>query len=233
MGNQLAGIMPPSSVPLQRRTRRKSASGLQSSSAEAHPHVLWVRKKEVVFSRGDEADAVFRILEGRIRLSITSKSGKEATVALLGPGDFVGEEALRSPGLPRRTTAVSLTESKLVCYEKSEMIRRLSRHTTFCDEFMKFLLGRNARIQDDLVDQIFNSAEKRLARVLLLLGSNGKNGHGRLLVPKISQEVLATMIGATRPRVNMLMNRFKRQGVIHYGRELEINTVLLNHLLLE
>ena len=113
------------------------------------------------------------------------------------------------------------------------MIRMLNRDLAFCEDFLNFLLARNARVQDDLADRIFNSTEKRLARVLLLLGSSGKNGGGTILIPKISQEVLASMIGATRPRVNMLMNRFKRLGVIRDGRELQINGSLLNGLLLE
>ncbi len=195
--------------------------------------MLCVRKKEFLFTRGEAADAVFQILEGRVRLSITSKNGREATIALLGSGDFVGEEAIRAAVLARRTTAVTLTEARLIRHERTDMMRKLSHDPAFCDAFIHFLLGRNARMQDDLVDQIFNSAEKRLARVLLLLGGNGNHGHGTLLVPKISQEVLATMIGATRPRVNMLMNRFKRRGVIRYGRELEINRSLLNTVLHE
>lgn len=192
-----------------------------------------MQKKVTIFSRGEPADAVFQILEGRIRLSITSKNGKEATVALLGPGDFLGEEAIRSPGLPRRNTAIALIESRLLRYERAHMIWMLNRDLAFCEDFLNFLLARNARIQDDLADRIFNSTEKRLARALLLLGGNGKNGDGTMFIPKISQEVLATMIGATRPRVNMLMNRFKRLGVIRYGRELQINDSLLKDLLLE
>ena len=233
METYLAGTMHASPVRLRGSDRLENAGHLHASPTDAQSHVLCVRKKDIIFSRGDAADTVFQVVEGRIRLSITSKNGKEATVALLGPGDFIGEEAIRTPGLARRTTALALTGLRLIRYERAEMIRKLSADTAFCASFILFLLGRNARIQDDLVDRIFNSAEKRLARVLLLLGSNGKNGHNTVLVPKISQEVLATMIGATRPRVSMLMNRFKRRGVIQYGRELAINSSLLNGLLLD
>jgi len=233
MGNMLARAPSVNSIRLRDRYRRKGTGSESPSGKELSGHSFCVAKKETIFSRGDPADAVFQVLEGRIRLSITSKNGKEATVALLGPGDFLGEEAIRSPDLPRRNAAIALTESRLLRHERAHMIRMLNRDLAFCEDFLNFLLARNARVQDDLADRIFNSTEKRLARVLLLLGSSGKNGGGTILIPKISQEVLASMIGATRPRVNMLMNRFKRLGVIRDGRELQINGSLLNGLLLE
>ena len=234
MGNTLAREVSVKSIHLRDRYRRKSTRPLVPPSQKTtNGDPLCVERKAIIFARGDAADAVFQILEGRVRLSITSRNGREATVALLGPGDFLGEEAIRAPGLPRRNTAIALIESKLVRHERTEMIRIMNQEPAFCEDFLNFLLARNARIQDDLADRTFNPAEKRLARVLLLLGGNGNNGHGILLVPKISQEVLATMIGATRTRVNMLMNRFKKRGVIHYGREFRINRSLLSGLLHE
>jgi len=220
-------------IHLRDRYRRKGTGHESPSRKEMTGHPFCVQKKDPIFSRGDPADAVFQILEGRIRLNITSKNGKEATVALLGPGDFLGEEAIRSPGLSRRYAAIALIESRLLRHERAHMIRMLNQGLAFCEDFRNFLLARNARVQDDLADRIFNSAEKRLARVLLLLGSNAKNGNGTIQIPRISQEVLASIIGATRPRVNMLMNRFKRLGVIRDGRELQINGSLLSGLLLD
>lgn len=234
MGNFFVREVSVKSIRLRDRYRRKSTIPVfPPSQKTTSGEQLCVQKKAIVFSRGDPADAVFQILEGRIRLAITSKNGKEATVALLGPGDFLGEEVIRTPGLPRRNTAIALVESKLLRHERNDMLRMLNRDPAFCHDFLNFLLARNARIQDDFADRIFNPAEKRLARVLLLLGTNGKNGHSSFSVPRISQEVIATMIGATRPRVNMLMNRLRRLGVIRYGRELQVNGSMLSGLLLD
>ena len=194
---------------------------------------LHVKKKGLVYSRGEDADAVFFIRNGRVRLITTSSKGKEATIALLGPGDFLGEEAIRRHRPVRMATAISLTNSYLVRIDRRSMLRRLSQEHAFAACFLDYLLARNARLQDDLVDHIFNSAEKRLARLLLLLAHPEYRHHDMPLLPKISQETLATIIGSTRQRVNMLMNRFKRMGVIANGHGLRINPTMLQAFLLE
>jgi CRP-like cAMP-binding protein len=190
-----------------------------------------LKKNQVLFSQGDPADAVFYIQKGNVKLTVVSERGKEATVALLDAGNFVGEPCVAAAQRVRMATATALTRSTLLRIEKKEMIRVLHEEHAFADLFVAFLLARNVRIQADLVDQLFNSSEKRLARVLLLLAHFGKESKPQSVIPKISQEVLAEMIGTTRSRVNFFMNRFRKLGFIEYNGGLEVHSSLLNVIL--
>ena len=191
-----------------------------------------VSKGESIFTQGDVANAVFYVQKGRIRISVISKAGKEATVALLGAGNFLGEECIAAPNVHRVTSATALADSTILRIERHEMIRVLHEEQAFSEVFVAYLLARNARTQEDLVDQLFNSSEKRLARALLLLAQFGKDGTApETVIPKISQEVLAEMIGTTRSRVNFFMNRFRQMGFINYNGKLTIHTSLLNVIL--
>lgn len=190
-----------------------------------------LKKNQVLFSQGDAADAVFYIQKGNLKLTVVSQRGREATVALLDAGNFVGEPCIAAAERVRMATATALTRSTLLRIEKREMIRVLHEEHAFADVFVSFLLARNVRIQADLVDQLFNSSEKRLARVLLLLAHFGKEGKPENVIPKISQEVLAEMVGTTRSRVNFFMNRFRKLGFIDYNGGLEVHSSLLNVIL--
>jgi CRP/FNR family transcriptional regulator, cyclic AMP receptor protein len=191
---------------------------------------LPVRKKQILFSQGDAADAVFYIQEGRVKLTVLSPQGREAVVAILGAGDFVGESCLAGQPL-RLATATSLEHSTVVRIDKTAIIRVLHDEPTFAELFMSHLLSRNVRIQEDLVDQLFNSAEKRLARVLLLLAHFGKDGKPEPVIAKVSQETLAEMIGTTRSRVSFFMNKFRKLGFLDYNGGLHIHSSLLNIVL--
>ena len=191
-----------------------------------------VSKGESIFVQGDVANAVFYVQKGRIRISVISKAGKEATVALLGAGNFLGEECIAAPNVHHVASATALADSTILRIERHEMIRVLHEEQAFSEVFVAYLLARNARTQEDLVDQLFNSSEKRLARALLLLAQFGKDGTApETVIPKISQEVLAEMIGTTRSRVNFFMNRFRQMGFIDYNGKLTIHTSLLNVIL--
>ncbi len=185
----------------------------------------------MLFCHGAAADSVFYIQKGRVRLTITSKAGKEATVALLGPGDFVGEGCVTSAHSVRITTAAAVGPCTVLRIDRDEMLRVLHQGHEFSDLFTAFLLARNARIQDDLVDQLFNSSEKRLARVLLLLAQFGKPGKPETVIPKMSHQMLAEMIGTTRPRVTFFLNRFRKLGFIEYNGEMQVHNSLLNIIL--
>ena len=191
---------------------------------------LVLRKKRVIFAQGDRADAVFYIQKGKVKLTVVSKSGKEATLGILNPGDFFGEGALAGQTV-RMGFAVSITECQLLRIEKKAMMLALHREHTFSDMFVAYLLERNIRYEEDLVDQLFNSSEKRLARMLLLLAHFGKDGVPESVVPKISQETLAEMVGTTRSRVSFFMNRFRKLGFIHYNGGLQVHSSLLNVVL--
>jgi CRP/FNR family cyclic AMP-dependent transcriptional regulator len=195
--------------------------------------MLDLRKNQVLFSQGDTADSVYYVQKGNIKLTIVSHRGKEATVALLNSGSFVGESCVAAAESIRAVTAIGLTRCTLLRIERQEMVRVLHQEHDFADRFVSFLLARNVRIQEDLVDQLFNSSEKRLARILLLLAQFGKEGKPETTVPKISQEVLAEMIGTTRSRVNFFMNRFRKLGFIEYngGQGVEVHSSLLNVVL--
>jgi CRP/FNR family transcriptional regulator, cyclic AMP receptor protein len=193
--------------------------------------IVHLGNKERAFSQGDPADTVFYIQSGRIRLSVIAKSGKEATIALLGPGDFCGEECVASAQPLRAASAGAITTCVLLKIDRKEMIRALHQEHAFSDIFVAHLLARNARVQEDLVDQLFNSSEKRLARVLLLLAQFGKERAPETVIPKISQEVLAEMVGTTRARVNFFMNRFRKLGFIEYNGAIEVHPSLLSIVL--
>jgi len=188
------------------------------------------RRNGIVFSQGDRADAIFYVQRGRVKLSVVSKEGKGAVVGILGPGDFFGEGCLTA-GTVRMATASALTESLMVRLEKAAMMRALKEQPEFSAMFISHLLARNARIEADLVDQLFNSSEKRLARVLLLLANFGKEGRPELVIPTVSQEMLAEMIGTTRSRVSFFMNKFRKLGFIDYNGGLEVHNSLLNIVL--
>jgi len=188
------------------------------------------RKKQVIFSQGSPADAVFYIETGKVKLTVFSTRGKEAVVAILGSGDFFGEGSLAGQPL-RMATATSMTECSILRVQKETMTRMLHNEPAFSERFMSYLLSRNARIEEDLVDQLFNSSEKRLARILLLLTRFGKDGQHELVVPRISQETLAEMVGTTRSRVSFFMNKFRKLGFIHYNGGLQVHTSLLGVVL--
>jgi CRP-like cAMP-binding protein len=192
--------------------------------------LLKYAKKKVIFAQGDEADAVFYVSKGRIKVTVLSNDGKEAVVALLGPDEFVGEGCLL--GQPRRlATASALTECEMMRVEKRELQRVLHDELAFSQIFISHILARNARVEEDLVDQLFNSTEKRLARLLLLLANFGKEGRPEPILAKISQETLAEMIGTTRSRVSHFMNKFRKLGFIDYNGTLEVHNSLLGVLL--
>ena len=187
-------------------------------------------KKEVIFAQGDDADAVFYIKKGKVKVAVISKQGKEAVVALLGPNEFVGEGCLI--GQPKRlVTASAMTECETMRVAKTEIQRVIHEEPAFSEMFVSHILERNARVEEDLVDQLFNSTEKRLARLLLLLANFGKEGRPEPILAKISQETLAEMIGTTRSRVSHFMNKFRELGFIDYNGHLEVHTSLLGVLL--
>ena len=177
-----------------------------------------------------QADAVFYVQKGKVRLTVVSKGGKEATIGIVSERQFLGEGALAGQ-LFRMGSAVALTDCDLLRVEKKAMLAALHREHTFSDLFVAYLLARNIRYEEDLVDQLFNSSEKRLARILLLLAHFGKEGAPETVVPKISQETLAEMVGTTRSRVNFFMNRFRKLGFIHYNGGLQVHSSLLNVVL--
>jgi CRP-like cAMP-binding protein len=184
----------------------------------------------VVFSQSEDADAVFYIQKGKIKIAVSSTQGKEAVVGILGPGDFFGEGCLIGQPL-RLSTAMAMTESQVVRVSKTEMLHVLETEQDFAQLFMTHLLTRNSRIEEDLVDQLFNSSEKRLARTLLLLANFGKESGPQAITTPISQETLAEIIGTTRPRVSHFMNKFRKLGFISYNGHLEIHSSLLSVLL--
>jgi CRP-like cAMP-binding protein len=195
--------------------------------------VVELEPKDNFFSQGDPADAVFYLQKGRAKLSVVSEKGKEATITFLSPGDFVGEESIASiPGL-RLATASAVNSCAALKINREEMARVMHEEPTFADFFVKFLLARSMRTQADLVDQLFNSSEKRLARILLLMAEFGKQGERETFIPPISQETLAEMIGTTRSRVSFFMNRFRKLGFINYNGRIQVNRSLLNVVLLD
>ena len=213
---------------------RKQIAGFDPSAfltkASTGRSVSAYGKTQVVFTQGDPADAVFYIEKGQIKLTVVSDRGKTAVVALLGRGDFFGEGCLAGQPL-RMATASAMSETSVVRIDRQAMIALLHERSIFSEQFMAHLLARNVRFEEDLVDQLFNSSEKRLARVLLLLAHFGKEGKTEPVIPKISQEVLAEMVGTTRPRISGFMNKFRKLGFIEYNGGLKINTSLLSVVL--
>ncbi len=192
--------------------------------------ILVVSPKKRIFTQGDRADAVFYVQTGKVRLTVVSKTGKEATIGIVSEGNFFGEGALAGQ-LLRMGSAAAMTGCELLRIEKKAMIDALHREHAFSDLFVAYLLARNIRFEEDLVDQLFNSSEKRLARILLLLARFGKEGTPEDVIPKISQETLAEMVGTTRSRVSFFMNRFRKLGFIHYNGGLQVHSSLLNVVL--
>ena len=189
-------------------------------------------KKQIIFSQGDAANSVFYIKKGKIKVTVVSKGGKEAVVAILGQDEFLGEGCL--VGQQRRLgTAMAMTDCVTMKVEKAEIQRVLHDETAFAQMFISHILARNARVEEDLVDQLFNSTEKRLARILLLLANFGKEGRPEPIIAKISQQTLAEMIGTTRSRVSHFMNHFRRLGFIDYNGHLEVHSSLLSVVLNE
>ncbi len=199
-------------------------------SAGVARKVVEFKKKGVIFSQGDPAKNVLYIQKGAVRLSVVNETGKEGVVAVLGPGDFFGEGCLA--GQPVRIgTATAIAPTTVMIIDKKEMIRVLHGEHAFSDRFISYMLSRNIRIEEDLVDQLFNSSEKRLARTLLLLARYGKEDKPQGILPKIPQEMLAEMVGTTRSRVNFFMNKFRKLGFIHYNGGIKVHTALLSVVL--
>jgi len=195
--------------------------------------IVQLQPKELFFSQGDSASTVFYLQTGKAKLTVISQNGKQATITLLAAGDFVGEESLASIPGPRLATASAVSSCVALKITRKEMTRVMHDETTFADFFFKFLLARSMRTQADLVDQLFNSTEKRLARILLLMAEFGKPGERDTFIPPISQEALAEMIGTTRSHVTFFMNRFRKLGFISYNGRIQVKKSLLNVVLLD
>jgi CRP/FNR family cyclic AMP-dependent transcriptional regulator len=193
--------------------------------------VVHFKPDQPLFSQGSLADTVFYLQKGRAKLTVVSANGKEATITLLAAGDFVGEESIATVVGMRMATATAITECSALKIERDEMLRVMHAENSFSDMFLSFLLARSMRTQADLVDQMFNSSEKRLARILLLMAEFGKPGEPETLIPPITQEVLAEMIGTTRSRVSFFMNRFRKLGFIEYNGRIRVHKSLLNIIL--
>jgi CRP/FNR family transcriptional regulator, cyclic AMP receptor protein len=214
--------------------KKRSKFDLQTflSTIDGGRKIAVFPKKETIFVQGDPSDAVFYIQEGKVRLTVVSTRGKEATIGILNKGDFFGEGCLTGQAV-RLCSAIAMTDCSVMRIEKKAMMEVLHREHEFSDMFVAYLLTRNIRYEEDLVDQLFNSSEKRLARILLLLAHFGKEGKPEVAIPKISQETLAEMVGTTRSRVSFFMNRFRKLGFINYhtGDDLHVHSSLLNIVL--
>lgn len=214
-------------------TSKKPAfdSGAFLANAGLGKRIVQVKAKSAFFTQGGAADCVYYLQSGRAKLTVVSKRGKEATITLINAGEFIGEEAIAGAVGLRMATATAITSCSAMKIERAEMIRVLQEEHAFSDVFMKFLLARSMRTQADLVDQLFNSSEKRLARILLLMAEFGKAGEPETLIPAITQETLAEMIGTTRSRVSFFMNRFRKLGFIEYNGRIRVHKSLLNVIL--
>jgi len=217
-----------------KRLKQKLAFDAQAflDSAGVARKVTEFKRAEVVYAQGDAANSVMYLQSGGVKLTVVNENGKEAVVGILGPSDFFGEGCLAGQPV-RMGTATAITPSTVLLIEKKEMFKALHEEHTLSDRFIKFMLARSIRIEEDLVDQLFNSSEKRLARTLLLLARYGKEDQPHGVLPKVSQETLAEMIGTTRSRVNFFMNKFRKLGFIEYNGGLQINTSLLSVVLHE
>jgi CRP/FNR family cyclic AMP-dependent transcriptional regulator len=219
----------PRRVPRRERRPAFDAEAFFKSAGAAR-RIATYQKGKTVFSQGQPSDSVMYIQKGSIKISVLSRTGKEAVVAMLGPGDFFGEGALTGQSI-RIGTATATTVTTVLIIEKSAMVRLLRDESSFSERFISYMLTRNLRIEADLVDHLFNSSEKRLARALLLLARYGDQGGAERRIPKISQETLAEMIGTTRSRVNFFMNKFRDLGFITYSGDITVNTSLLSVVL--
>lgn len=193
--------------------------------------IVELRAKDVFFSQGDRADSVFFLQKGRAKLTIVSTRGKEATISLVAPGDFMGEESIAGAAGLRMSTATAITDCSALKIERSEMVRVVHEEHAFSDMFLKFMLAHSMRTQADLIDQLFNSSEKRLARILLLMAQFDKAEDPTFRIPPITQETLAEMVGTTRSRVSFFMNRFRKLGFIEYNGGIHVHKSLLNVIL--
>jgi CRP/FNR family transcriptional regulator, cyclic AMP receptor protein len=212
------------------KKRRKFNPKTFLSTIDGGRTISLFTKKQTIFAQGDLSEAVFYIQKGRVKLSVVSKTGKEATIGILGVDDFFGEGCL--VGQPTRMcSATAMTDCSLMRIDRKSMMEVIHREHTFSDMFVAYLLTRNIRYEEDLVDQLFNSSEKRLARILLLLAHFGKDGKPEVAIPEISQETLAEMVGTTRSRVNFFMNRFRKLGFVRYNGKLEVHSSLLSVVL--
>ncbi len=203
-----------------------ACAGLEGKIVQFNP-------KSTLFFQGDSADSVFYLQTGRVKISVVSAAGKEATIRLVSAGDFFGEKAMETESGLRVTMATAITAGTALKIARNEMVRVMHEDHTFSDMFLSFLLGRTIRTQADLVDQLFNSSEKRLARILLLMAEFDKPGEPKQFIPKISQETLAEMVGTTRSRVSFFMNRFRKLGFIDYNARIQVHKSLLNAVLLD
>jgi CRP/FNR family transcriptional regulator, cyclic AMP receptor protein len=228
----MEGVMSPSNKKANGISGKEGAFDAQAflDSAGVARKVKVFKRAEVVYSQGDAAKSVMYLQEGGVKLTVVNEVGKEAVVAIMGPGDFFGEGCLAGQTV-RMGTAAAITPSTVLVIEKSEMFKVLHEQHGLSDRFITFMLARNIRIEEDLIDQLFNSSEKRLARTLLLLARYGKEDKPQGVLPKVSQETLAEMIGTTRSRVNFFMNKFRKLGFIKYNGGLQINTSLLSVVL--
>jgi CRP-like cAMP-binding protein len=199
-------------------------------NGETGRSVIEFARGKTIFRQGDPADAVFYVQTGRVQILVLSDQGKEGVIGMLNPGDFFGEGCLAGQSL-HMATASAMTASEIVRISKETMIRKIHDDSAFSEMFMAFLLSRNVQIEEDLVDQLFNSSEKRLARVLLLLANFGKDGKLEPVIGKINQDVLAARVGTTRARVNFFMNKFRKLGLIEYNGDLKVHSSLLNVIL--
>jgi CRP/FNR family transcriptional regulator, cyclic AMP receptor protein len=233
-GGVMQKIANSSNIKSKRKSTQKFTFNVQVflDTAGVARKVIEFKKAEVVYSQGDTAKSIMYLQAGGIKLSVVNEVGKEAVVAILEPGDFFGEGCLAGQPV-RMGTATAITPSAVLNIEKSEMFKVLHEQHAFSDRFLTFMLARNIRIEEDLIDQLFNSSEKRLARTLLLLARYGKEDRPQGVLPKVSQETLAEMIGTTRSRINFFMNKFRKLGFIKYNGGLQINTSLLTVVLHE
>ncbi len=218
----------------KRKLKEKRAFDVQAflDSAGLSRKIVQYRRSQKIFAQGDPAISVMYVQNGGVKLSVVNEVGKEAVVGILGPGDFFGEGCLAGQRICM-ATAAAITPTSILVIEKNEMMRVLHAEHALSDRFMSYILLRNIRIEEDLIDQLFNSSEKRLARALLLLARYGKESQPQKMLPKVSQQMLAEMIGTTRTRVNFFMNRFRKLGFIHYNGGLEVHNSLLSVVLHE
>jgi len=215
---------------MSQKTKARLYSGTFLAEAGPGRTIAVFDRNNVVFAQGDAADALFNIQKGKVKLTVVSNAGKEAVIAVLGAGDFFGEGCLAGQQL-RISTATAMTECSVMRMEKATVVERLPKDPAFSKLLLSYMLTRTIRVEEDLIDQLFNSSEKRLARALLMLANFGKEGKPEAVIPKVSQETLAEMIGTTRSRVSFFMNKFRRLGFIEYNGTLEVHSSLVNVVL--
>jgi CRP/FNR family transcriptional regulator, cyclic AMP receptor protein len=231
-GGGIEAIMSPSNKKSKNLSKNKSEFSAQAflDSAGVARKVTEHKKAEIIFSQGEPAESIMYIQEGGVKITVVSETGKEAVIAILGPGDFFGEGCLAGHPI-RMGNATSMTPSTVLVIDKNEMARVLHKQPALSDLFINYVLTRNMKIEEDLIDQLFNSTEKRLARTLLLLARYGKQEHPQRVLPKVSQEMLAEMVGTTRQRVNFFMNKFRKLGFVRYNGGLQVHNSLLTVVL--